>query len=661
MYSDPCNDCGNQGLEPLNPIPCTDCGAPCSDCIEPEIIIVRGLPSLRPCDAILNAIQDLAVGVLPCSISVTNLIVSGSTVTVVGTSNTNQLEYSSDGVSWQASASFSNQPCGTNKYYVRQKNYPACLASQYVTLTENCECIPYPKPVPLTPLITQCVGGFKQIKVTDGCGHDTWEQTTQSCETAGCIPNVQDVSPAVTECIGGYINYKTYDGCDTYGYRATTTTCGCFNPVIPSITSAAATCDQAGNSLSNASILIPNVSSGTKYGYSLGTTYNGPAYGSATSVVGNSISITGLSGSQQVRNFTVRVFNTNNDCYTDKTVQIAANICTPPTCVYPQYAFFYVNPTCNGNVASNDGSMRIFANAASTRYQIVQDSSFTLTPNYAAATVIPTNGGAEYTVFPNVGFDVNQQYKDFTIRVYNGSQSCYIDTNFRFFNPCFGVDNCVAPTSSPAAGTPATCTGSTLNNNASIQILGIGTANRYAYSIGTVFSGASYATATPLSSSILTISNLAGSVNATNYVVRLYNQKDTCYLDVPVSIAGTNCVPSCVTPTFTLQVVSPTCTGDTPNYDGILRILNPVNGTRYQLCIDETFSCGNFYNSATPITGSGTITVGNEYTVSGASQRMWIRVYNGSADCYDTKSILMLNNCESCCSLNITGVTLTDE
>ena len=100
---------------------------------------------------------------------------------------------------------------------------------------------------------------------------------------------------------------------------------------------------------------------------------------------------------------------------------------------------------------------------------------------------------------------------------------------------------CVAPTAT-ATTALGTCTGSTLNNDASISITGatgdkasISTANAAS------FDGAAYATATSISAGSLTFGNLE---HGKNYIIRLYSNADSCFSDITFSTNTKSCCPS---------------------------------------------------------------------------------------------------------------------
>ncbi|WP_165933530.1 Ig-like domain-containing protein [Arundinibacter roseus] len=112
------------------------------------------------------------------------------------------------------------------------------------------------------------------------------------------------------------------------GDMVATFSVACANPTI-SAQATDPTCTVAGK------IDLVSVTGGDKYGISLGTTYTGPVYASATalpSTLPSAIKSAISNGADSV--FTIRVFNAANDCFKDTTVTVKAvptNCATKPT------------------------------------------------------------------------------------------------------------------------------------------------------------------------------------------------------------------------------------------------------------------------------------------------------------------------------------------
>lgn len=755
-----CHNCDEENL--FSPCGCPGCG----DCVEPEITVVRRLNKINPCDTILSALNDIVQRpARECISKIFSVNVDGSTVSIIPTNPSNDLEYSNDGVLFQANNVFINQACGVRKYWMRQRSYLACLDAKTVTLTGNCECIPDKKPV--TPPVVDCIGGFINIRVDDGCGNLDWEATTTPCNQ--CIPDMKDVVPAVTEC--GPNNKKMYfqvDGCGGVNWRLSDENCSqCIKPTLPSSAVVTkATCNQQGQLQSDASFTLGPVIGATKFGVSNGIDYFGPDYSTSTVVPSNNIiKVENLPGNGFDMVYTVRVYNGSNDCYIDKVVTIPGMSCQP-TCIFPSGTLFHVNPLCaQGGATQSNGILQLMNMANFTRYQICEGSAvFNCTPNYSNAT--PASGPGPFIIKTNVGFNANQEYLDYVVRVYNGSAACFTDFPLRFYNPCYtGNPQCTSPQYANPVPTAATCNGSNPNNNASIAISQITNANRYGFSAGTTYSGASYAAATSIGGGSINITNLAGLNTSSNYVIRLYNGSSECFVDVPVIVPGVTCgspcvtpgfggksaqaptcngglqnndavisitgitnvtkygissgniyngpnfdsatnfsssnlnlnnipgaatdqpftirlfnasgscfldinqivpgnpcVISCVNPTFTISATSPTCNNNETNADGTVAINNILNGNKYQFCLQPTFNCTPNYANSPTISGTGPITVNAAISIpSGeAGVSATVRVYNQSESCYTDHSVVITNECLSCCDMEITSVEVNN-
>jgi hypothetical protein len=87
-------------------------------------------------------------------------------------------------------------------------------------------------------------------------------------------------------------------------------------------------------------------------------------------------------------------------------------------------------------------------------------------------------------------------------------------------------------------------------NDASITLSNLQFAQKVSYSLGTVYTGPLYSSATDLNfQTTFTIGNLAGSSTAQVYTVRVFNGGDACSRDIKVTIDGTICTPCKITGT----------------------------------------------------------------------------------------------------------------
>ena len=103
------------------------------------------------------------------------------------------------------------------------------------------------------------------------------------------------------------------------------------------------------------------------------------------------------------------------------------------------------------------------------------------------------------------------------------------------------INLCTKPTYS-ITSVVGTCNQSGANNDASIVLTSIVNGDKAAISsAGAVtFDGAAYASATPISSGVLTFTSLKHN---TAYVIRIYNTKDDCFTDIVYTTIQSPCIP----------------------------------------------------------------------------------------------------------------------
>ena len=679
-----------------------DCGcqpAPCIDCIEPDLMVVRHVAKPSLCDDVINVIKDMFGAQAPCRITFGGSIIQGTTITIIASGSNNAVQFSNDGVQWQDSATFTNQPAGARKYYIREAGNQTCVAASFVTVPGCATPAPsvtspvnYNQNAAAQPLQASGIGLKWYTSATGGSGSTVVptpstatvgltsyyvSQTLNGCEgprsliqvqvsATGCIPGVTvDVSPQVTECINGFVNIKTTDGC-TFGFRPTTTACGtgsCVTPVGPSsVTATPSTCDQNGSYLNNGHFEFGPVYNADKYVlWSQSSGAPRPTYDQAISLPGTGlISITGLVGSNTEKVYKLIVFNGKTDCFIERTATLSPVNCSTP-CTQPSFTVSKIDPTCNGGSSLANGQLRLSNVGNGNRYILCSGTEFTCPSDYNTA--IPLSGSGEISIASNIAFSSTDQYKDFTVRVFNGSGSCFSTAPFRFSNPCY-QSACTAPTFNNPVKTAATCLNSSggINNNASISIGGIQNGTKYGYSVGTTYTGVDFNGAAAVSSNQISITGLAGSANTTQYVIRIWNTVAGCFVDVPVSIAGVNCNAQCTVPVFTITEQKPTCSNGAANANGKITLTSISNGTKYQACMAQTFNCTPDYDSALAISGSGAVTVLNNYTFNANEEfrDISVRVYNGNVNCAETHSLRLYNPCYVCCGLTINNITLVN-
>lgn len=623
--------------------------------------MVRHVPARSECAQLADAIKGL-VGSSPVCRLTFSSIVSQSSVTVVAQNGNGILEYSSDGTLWQESPTFSAQPSGNRKYYVRERANPACAAAGFVTVGSGgggggCNTNWQNT---ATPPVTLCIDGFVNNYQTDGCNNFKWTSTNVTCNT-GCVPgSTVDVSPQVSECFDGFTRIRTTDGC-TFGWRTTTTACGnsCVMPTGPEgVTVVPSTCPD-GDMANNGSINYGPVVGADRFAF-WPTSQSRPTFAQATTLPGNGIvSLNSLTGSSSDREYRLTLYKATDQCYLEKTVIMPATVCVTE-CELPVFTLSKANPSCGGGASNSDGILIINGLQNGDRYQICEATIFNCTSNYATAT--PITGSGAVIIKSNVGFSQSEAYKDFSVRVFNGNSECQKTEYIRFDNPCY-VQVCVPPSHSTPVGIAATCSGTSHNNDASVSITGLVNVTKYSYSTGGTYSGPAFAMATAISSASLVIPGLAGSANQTQVTVRMWNGLETCFKDTVVDIPGKVCNGTCVAPNFTIGSLIPTCTSGQSNNNGNVSINNIANGTRWQVCEANVFNCQPNYDTATPFTGVGPIAVISNlgFLPNQQSKSFTARIYNGNVNCYSDRQITVQNPCYNvqCCSLGINSIQLT--
>lgn len=417
--------------------------------------------------------------------------------------------------------------------------------------------------------------------------------------------------------------------------------------VTPSFNASASSTTCSGTTMNtDGRLSISGVSNGTKVGYSLGSTYTGPDFSSATSVSGSSATlVSNLSNPSSPQTYTIRVFNAATSCYLDKQVILNPTpACTVP-CIKPAYTASGENATCSGGSANTDGKLVVSGVTNGDRVGYSTGSSYTGS-GYSSASSIP-GGGVLVSSLPNPS--TTQTY---TIRIFNGGDTCYEDKQV-----LLSRTNCVTPCTKPTfagAAYSSTCSGSTANADGRIEALGISNGNRIGYSLGTSYSGPAYASANTVSGSTQTL--LSGIVNPGSiqyYTIRVFNNDETCYDDRTVGLSPVTCSPGCTLPTFSTNTEQVTCSGATPNTDGQLRISGVSNGDRVSYSVGSSYTGGG-YAGANSIPGSGILS--SSLSNPSSTQYYTVRVFNGGDACYaDKQAILNPKSCATPCSINFSA------
>jgi len=145
-------------------------------------------------------------------------------------------------------------------------------------------------------------------------------------------------------------------GCGDHKYDLGVTCSVCVNP-IASISAIQPSCN-SGMAQSDGYLQLSTVTDGDKLNFSTGSTYTGPTdYSDGSAVTIGAVPFqfnTGLNNPTGSQDYTIRVFNGSSNCFTDYTVSMNEQICTPDI-DYPDYdppTYSCVNTPCH--IISND-------------------------------------------------------------------------------------------------------------------------------------------------------------------------------------------------------------------------------------------------------------------------------------------------------------------
>ena len=212
----------------------------------------------------------------------------------------------------------------------------------------------------------------------------------------------------------------------------------------------------------------------------------------------------------------------------------------------------------------------------------------------------------------------------------------YAGQNNHSFDVGYSVSTCTKPTVGTAVATQATCTGSTANSDAKIDVTGIAGGNKYSY--GTDSTTFTYASATAFTGAAINITALANPAAATTYYVRVHNATDDCFKTVSVVLNPKSCTVVCTKPTVGTAVATQqaTCTGSTANSDAKIDVTGISGGDKYSYGTDSTAFT---YASATAFT-SATVNI-TGLANPAATATYYIRIYNAAEDCFKTVSAVL--------------------
>jgi SdrD B-like domain/Domain of unknown function DUF11 len=179
----------------------------------------------------------------------------------------------------------------------------------------------------------------------------------------------------------------------------------------------------------------------------------------------------------------------------------------------------------------------------------------------------------------------------------------------------------------------AVCNGTTAGT-AQILVTNIGNATAYVF--GTDTTTFSFPTTTNVVGSSFTIPNITNPTTPKTCYVRIYNGLASCYVTKMVVIQPTNCTLPCVKPSFTLTPQSATCSGTTANADAKILVTGAANGLSYNYGSDTTTFT---FASAVAYTGNS-FAIANIANPA-ANKNCYVRIYNGAANCYLTKMVVL--------------------
>ncbi len=200
-----------------------------------------------------------------------------------------------------------------------------------------------------------------------------------------------------------------------------------------------------------------------------------------------------------------------------------------------------------------------------------------------------------------------------------GSVNHTLDAGFYCTNPNLAAT---------ITNTPATCTGTTANNNGKITLTAINsTYTKYRIKTGTsTWTGdTTFATATTIA---LPVDLQTAIPNAgETYKVRFYSG-ECCYKDTTITVGIVNC--ACTQPTAgTNTPTEGTCTGTTPNNDAKIDFTGITNADKAGIVEGATYT-GTDYASTTGVVTAGA----TSFTSLKHNTQYTVRIFNAANDCF---------------------------
>jgi uncharacterized repeat protein (TIGR01451 family) len=413
---------------------------------------------------------------------------------------------------------------------------------------------------------------------------------------------------------------------------------------------------------SNGTLKLNNVSNGDKAGYSTGATYTGSAYSAASTIPANGILVSNLANPASATQYTIRVFNGGDACFYDQTITLLPKTCPEPaTCLNkPNFTVAGVQATCSNGSAL--GNAKIVMSGLTLGDKVGYSVGTTFSGSYATAVAIPADGVVAS------GLANPATVTQYVVRVYNGATDCYSE-HVLTLQPKVCVVNplCTVEPVFTASAKSSTCNGTTPNNDGSLSISGISTADKVGYSIGATYTGPAYATATAIVGTSMTLlSNIANPASPVTYTVRVFNGSANCYLDQSVTInpSCTNVVAAC---TMNVTMTQSACNNNgTPTtipkaiaddyFNVTITATNGASTGTYQVVLAGNVVGSGTYGTSTVVSGAAGLLKADgtsTYTITIRDQ--------SDNTCSTTKTTTVVANCSTACPPQLCPIVTTQK
>jgi SdrD B-like domain len=235
-------------------------------------------------------------------------------------------------------------------------------------------------------------------------------------------------------------------------------------------------------------------------------------------------------------------------------------------CVPPTASFTALNASCSiGGTPNNDGKISCTAFSNADKYGVSFGTTYT-GPAYASATIVGIPTFDVQTSIPNSG-------GSYTIRFFNGADTCYFDTTISVLkNNC--TVPCILPIATLTQSAPSCTVAGVPNNDGRISCTALSNADKYGVSIGTIYSGPPYAAATIVGTPTFDVQTSIPNTGGT-YTIRWFEGGDPCFKDTTIIVSSVVCCGSnnnyliCPGGKYELTITDTTATGIQWFKDGI--------------------------------------------------------------------------------------------